>query len=83
MADDAKDKGPAPTPARESEGQRINRELAEAAQEAEARSADEFPEKDGVQVPSPDGRGTVTAYGKFLVDGVLVGPDGKPIDGKK
>jgi len=80
---DTKAKAPADPPARESEGQRINRELAEAAQEAEMRQADEFKEQAGVQVPAPDGRGTVTAYGKFMVDGVLVGPDGKPLDEKR
>lgn len=82
MADDPKDKATR-QPARESEGQRINRELAEAAQEAEMRQADEFHEKDGMQVPASDGRGTVTAYGRFMVDGVLVNADGKPVEDKK
>ncbi len=70
-------------PPNESEGQRINRELAEAAAEAEARNADEFPEEDGYEVAASDGRGTATAYGRFMVDGVLVDSEGRPIKDKK
>lgn len=62
MPDDKK----APPP-NESEGQRINRELAEAAAEAEKRNADET---------APGGR--------FIVDGVMVDAEGKPVkDDKK
>jgi hypothetical protein len=46
----------------ESEAQRINRALAEAAEAAEVRQADEMP-----------------GGGRFIVDDVLVGPNGRPI----
>jgi hypothetical protein len=72
MPDDKK----APPP-NESEGQRINRELAEAAAEAEARQADEMPDRgDGWRGATVDGQ---PVGGAYLVDGVLVGPDGAPI----
>jgi hypothetical protein len=55
---------PAPTH-NESEAQRVNRALAEAAEEAEARQADET-------VPG----------GRYIVDGVLVDAEGKPLKSK-
>lgn len=51
-------------PSNESEGARVNRALAEAAQEAEARQADETVEG-----------------GRFMVDGVMVDAEGKPVKG--
>jgi hypothetical protein len=63
-------------PVNESEAQRVNRALAEAAQEAEERKADELPIDGGAVV---DGQ---PVGGRFIVDGETVGPDGKPI-GKK
>jgi hypothetical protein len=71
-----------PPPMNESEAQRVSRALAEAAAEAEARNADEFEKKDGAQVADPVTGATTTAYGKFIVDGVLVDPVGRPIEKK-
>lgn len=66
-------------PINETESQRVNRALAEAAAEAEARNADEFPKEAGVEVADPTTGATATAYGRFMVDGVLVDPTGRPL----
>lgn len=80
MADKDSDKTPdqsPPPPANESESQRVNRGLAEAAQAAEARQMDELPN-------SGDGWAGATIAGEpvggvYIVNGVKVGPDGTPI----
>ena len=65
----------------ESESQRANRALAQAAAEAEARQADEAtPHEMTVDKRQPVGPDGSPAYGRYIVDGVLVDPNGRPFD---
>lgn len=86
MAEAPRDAAPAPkaptipAPPNESEGQRVNRELANAAAEAEQRQADELPHTgDDWAGAMVDGQ---QVGGVYIVAGVKVGPDGKPIEKK-
>lgn len=55
------------TPPNESDAARVNRALSEANVEADRRQADELP----------------TEGGRYLVDGIMVDANGKPISGNK
>lgn len=78
MADEKKPQAQQPI-VMESEGQRASRALAEAAEQAAEIKADTIEVDPSLTV---DGK-PMTSGGRFLVDGVLVDSNGKPISGKK